>query len=291
VDYDASLSDLAGAILDYFQGVHQGMIDAGGGSDGYQIGVYGSGAACDFMTKHCEFVSYSWLAESTGWLGSRNYAAWNVNQAAATIPLCGFTADDYEENRALDDFGGFTLDYAAPFVLAAAGRDPGLLPEVTDHGLFLARLAIDDLNLSPTAKGAANLLHSQLPDLLFTSGRRDVTQQAQAMANNVVKNRAWIRETYRAGSEQDSLQEWIDSNPAATTATAIARGLAAIMLTWNDDQKRQLSRHFSGDAFDVQPVAGPEGDVIKSSIKRLPKLRAFLDTEGGLVIWHAEFEA
>ena len=43
-----------------------------------------------------------------------------------------------------------------------------------------------------------------------------------------------------------------------------------------------------GHAFDVQPVAN--GDAIKKTIESLPNLRKFLESEGGLVKWHADFE-
>lgn len=114
IDYDAALADISGSIFDYFKGVDQGMRDASGGNSTYLIGVYGSGAACDFIKTQCPFVRYSWLAESTGWLGSKTYAAWDVNQAIATTDLCGFSADEYEENQALDNFGGFILGYVPP---------------------------------------------------------------------------------------------------------------------------------------------------------------------------------
>jgi len=62
------------------------------------------------------------------------------------------------------------------------------------------------------------------------------------------------------------------------------------MAPWNDGQKSRLSRHFSGQAFDIQPMAGSQGDGVKARIAALPNLRTFLDKEGGLVIWHADFE-
>jgi len=113
VDYDAARADISGPILDYFNGIDQGMKDAGGGNSAYVAGVYGSGAVCDFMKTQCQFVRYSWLAESKGWLGSKTYAAWDINQAIATSDLCGFPANGYEENQAQDDFGGFALSYAS----------------------------------------------------------------------------------------------------------------------------------------------------------------------------------
>jgi len=110
------------------------------------------------------------------------------------------------------------------------------------------------------------------------------------MAGNVVQKRNWIADTYVASTERDDLQAWVDANPIATTKEAIANGLAGIMSNWTDDQKGRLSRHFSGQAFDVQPVAGSTGEDIKAAIKSLPNLRKFLDNEGGLVIWHADFQ-
>jgi hypothetical protein len=123
VDYDAAPQDISGSILDYFTGVNQGIKDACGGLNGYVIGVYGSGAVCDFLKSHCPFITYSWLAESTGWLGSRTYAGWDIDQAAANVALCGLAADEYEENEAQDDFGGFSLGYATPadFVVETEG--------------------------------------------------------------------------------------------------------------------------------------------------------------------------
>jgi hypothetical protein len=159
-----------------------------------------------------------------------------------------------------------------------------------DSSFFALALSIDDLNLVDYAKAAAEKLLSDFPDVVFTSGRRDVAQQASAMAGNVVQNRDWIKETYLASAERDSLQGWVDANPDAATKAAIAAGLASVMAPWTDEQKRRLSRHFSGQAFDVQPMTGSQGDAVKAAINALPNLRQFLDNEGGLVIWHADFE-
>jgi Domain of unknown function (DUF1906) len=299
VDYDAALADIAGAISDYFQGVNQGMSDAAAGNNSYQIGIYGSGAACDFLKTHSPFVQYSWLAESTGWLGSKHYAAWDVNQAIATTDLCSFSTDGYEENVALDDFGGFVLGYASPLATnqlreLRSGRRIRSAPQVDglscDHHLFVRNLSINELALDATASAAAHILLETIPDVIFTSGRRDVRQQAEAMAANVLRKRAWIAETYSAGPERDALQGWVDSHQTAVTKDAIATGLASIMTTWSDVQKRRLSLHFSGQAFDIQPVAGIAGERIKTAIAGLPHLRSFLESEGGLVIWHADFK-
>ena len=114
VDYDATLADIGGPILEYFKGVDLGIRDACGGVARYATGVYGSGATCDFIKTHCPFVKYTWLAESTGWLGSRTYTSWNVSQAIATASLCQFSSDGYEDNRANGEFGGFAVASGAP---------------------------------------------------------------------------------------------------------------------------------------------------------------------------------
>jgi hypothetical protein len=152
----------------------------------------------------------------------------------------------------------------------------------------IAGLAIADLGLVDYAQEAAAALLAAHPNVVFTSGRRSVKQQADAMAGNVVQNPKWIEQTYAANSESKSLQKWVDDHPEATTKIAISSGLEAIMSNWTDAEKKTLSRHFSGQAFDVQPVA--DGDAIKETIRSLPNLHLFLESRGGLTRWHADFE-
>ena len=150
--------------------------------------------------------------------------------------------------------------------------------------------SIDDLDLVDYAKTSAKTLLAAHSTVVFTSGRRTVVTQANAMAGNVARNRQWIKQTYKATAESRSLQAWVDDHPDAKTAPAISSGLQGIMKNWTDVQKKNLSRHFSGQAFDVHPVAGAAGEKIKATIRSLPNLRTFLDHEGGLIIWHADFE-
>lgn len=150
---------------------------------------------------------------------------------------------------------------------------------------------IDALDLAPVADRAARELLAKCPDVRFTSGRRGVEDQARAMAGNVVSNRRWIEQTYTASPEAVTLQTWVTNHPEAKTREAIAAGLTAIMLKWDDKRKGRLSKHFSGEAFDVQPVADPRGAQIKAAIRTLPGLQKFLEREGGLIRWHAQFSA
>lgn len=131
----------------------------------------------------------------------------------------------------------------------------------------------EDLDLVDYAKAAADLLLEKHPGVVFTSGRRNAKQQASAMASNVVSNRKWIRDTYKDTPERAALQKWVDDHSGATSKSAIEAGLEGVMATWSDNQKRRLSRHFSGQAFDVQPVSGTAGKKIKETIRALPNLR------------------
>ena len=156
---------------------------------------------------------------------------------------------------------------------------------------FEAFASVDDLDLAASAKAGAQNLQEQFPnDVKFTSGRRSIERQASAMAPNVVKNRKWIEQTYKASPQRAALQKWVDDNPAATTTAAIAAGLQSVMNSWTEAQQRNFSRHITGDAFDVQPVAGAQGEKIKQAIATLPKLNWHTFQEGGLEIWHAQFD-
>ncbi len=191
-----------------------------------------------------------------------------------------------------------TLDSGSRLELEFSGpSDVGYSPETNEHvclgydvQLEAPGKSINDLDLGASAKAAAQNLLDQFPDhVKFTSGRRSIASQASAMAPNVVKNRKWIQQTYKDTPQRAGLQKWVDDHPAATTVSAIAAGLESVMNTWTQDQQRNFSRHISGDAFDVQPVGGDTGKKIKEAIGKLPKLHWHTFEEGGLEIWHAQF--
>lgn len=150
--------------------------------------------------------------------------------------------------------------------------------------------AIERLSLRPIARAAAYELKRLHPEVMFTSGRRDKAAQARAMAENSVGRPTWISATYAPNKASEALQQWILNNPQATTAPEIAAGLLNTMNALTDTELGQLSRHLSGDAFDIQPVEPDHADI-KGAIGALAGLRKFFDREGGLVRWHAEFNA
>jgi hypothetical protein len=152
---------------------------------------------------------------------------------------------------------------------------------------------VDALNLADVAKTAALSLKDSYPAVVFTSGRRSVSQQAAAMAGNIVKsqNRNWITATYVQSAVRDACQKWVDDHPAATSVADLTSGLTSVLNTFTDAQLGQLSKHLAGMAFDVQPVDDDDGgDALKAAIKTLPALDKFLESEGGLTVWHAQFK-
>ena len=147
---------------------------------------------------------------------------------------------------------------------------------------------IEALELATTARTAAYALKRACPGVVFTSGRRNKSDQARAMAGNVVKNRKWIEQTYAKSAVRTQCQNWVDANPSATARGEIAAGLLSVFDSLSDTELGRFSKHLSGEAFDVQPVEA-DGEAIKATIRGLPGLGKFLDMEGGLVRWHAQF--
>lgn len=148
--------------------------------------------------------------------------------------------------------------------------------------------AIERLQLRGAAKRAAYALKKAHPAVTFTSGRRGKSDQARAMASNVVLNRQWIVQTYAASAASRACQAWVDRHPEAATKEEIAAGLLVVLEGQSDAQLAQLSKHLSGDAFDVKPVE-LDAAKIKRTIRGLRGLQRFLEKEGGLVRWHAQF--
>ncbi len=148
--------------------------------------------------------------------------------------------------------------------------------------------AIEALELAEPARAAAYALKKAHPAVVFTSGRRSVADQARAMAGNVAANRKWISQTYMPSDTSRKLQKWVDEHKDRKTADEIERGLAGAMKSMTAGQLGLLSKHLAGLAFDVRPVQ-QDAESIKRTIRGLPKLKVFLDKEGGLERWHAQF--
>ena len=147
---------------------------------------------------------------------------------------------------------------------------------------------IERLDLAPAAMRAALLLHEAHPEVHFVSGRRTLARQARAMARNIVESadRRWIEKVYVAAAP---LQAWVNDHPEATTVDLLAAGLDATLQDMSQVEQARVSKHLSGDAFDVRPVHGDAEAAIRAAIRGLPGLVKFIDREGGLERWHVQF--
>lgn len=148
-------------------------------------------------------------------------------------------------------------------------------------------MVVDELQLAPRAEAVARALLLVFPFVVFTSGRRSLLRQAQAMAANVALNPRWIEQTYAPSPVRDACQGWVTN---ATQGAHIAAGLARVLCGFDDQQIAHLSKHPAGLALDVQPIAGLSGDAVKAWLhaKALEVGGKFLEREGSLTRWHFE---
>ncbi len=149
---------------------------------------------------------------------------------------------------------------------------------------------IESLELVGFAKRGAYALLAQFPAIVFTSGRRTPTAQANAMAGNILTsgNRAWIGKTYKPHPVVLACQKWVNANPQARTKAQLAAGLLSVFAQVGDEELLKLSHHFTGRAFDVRPYCVPL-HALKLAASQLAGLEDFLDHEGNLERWHLEF--
>lgn len=159
---------------------------------------------------------------------------------------------------------------------------------------------IDQLRLAPSAKKAAIYLKERHPYIIFTSGRRDIMEQAHAMACNVVTDPKWIYRTYVRGAPLQTAIDRYRLQARPWTVNAIEDVLLQAMNALSDDELRGLSRHFTGDAFDIKPILDntlqplPEGHAVLDTIRAMMKdpstdMEKFLSKEGDLIRWHCQF--
>jgi len=99
VDFDASSTEIAGVITDYFKGIRAGFEAIGGANPRYQVGVYGSGLTCGKLLDS-GLVTFSWLAMSTGFRGSRDFARNKLYNLIQFLPedVCDVNVDPDETN-------------------------------------------------------------------------------------------------------------------------------------------------------------------------------------------------
>ena len=149
---------------------------------------------------------------------------------------------------------------------------------------------IEKLKLRGYAKKGAYTLKAKHPGIEFTSGLRDRGAQARAMAENIIKvnDRQWIKITYRDSPIRERLQGWVDVHAEAVTKTDLAVGFLTVLNLYQDEELLTLSRHFSGEAFDILP-SSVVLEHVEPDILSLEGLHEFLEYEGGLRRLHCQF--
>lgn len=154
------------------------------------------------------------------------------------------------------------------------------------------------LDLIEPALGGALILRRAFPGVVFTSGRRSIRDQANAMAENVALSmkrnghpagETWLIRTYKATPVRDALVRWLRGHPSAFNSPGIAAGFMSVFRSMPEDEVARVSKHLVGLAFDVRPVHGMQEGPVLQCLRTLPHLDKFLDREGGLIRWHAQF--
>lgn len=143
------------------------------------------------------------------------------------------------------------------------------------------------MGLTGNALKAATELILKHPDAVITSGRRNVTEQAMAMAKNIIADRRFIVKTYVASKISMACQQWVDEHPTASQRE-VQVGIGALLRTFSSNDLAKLSKHLGGMAFDVRPEDGTVGELIRAELVSLAKKYngTFLDHEGSLKRWH-----
>lgn len=148
------------------------------------------------------------------------------------------------------------------------------------------------LHLEGNAELAAMEFAREHRSAKIISGKRTITEQAEAMAYNIVrhsKREEWL-DIYLYRPIRNACKKWVKANPKATEAQ-VADGIAGVLRTFTEVELHKLSVHFSGKAFDVQPVGGIDGMRQLETLRKLVKKYdgKLLTKEGGLVRWHVQF--
>lgn len=155
-------------------------------------------------------------------------------------------------------------------------------------------LTIAQMKLSPSARKGAEWVLARHPGIVFTSGRRDVLDQARVMAQNTVRyGRGWILTTYKPSPIIDTLHGWLVDHADILETQVIATGFYDCLLACHSGQLTTLSRHLTGDAWDAAWPGDEKGEQIVRDIQiHMPVeygLHRVIDREGGLRIIHAQF--
>jgi hypothetical protein len=115
---------------------------------------------------------------------------------------------------------------------------------------------IGQLSLAPLAQTGAMQLATMFPEVVFTSGRRSIEKQASVMAFNTMKNRQFIEQTYIDG---EHLQRVVNKLAGDCTRQAMEATLYDALMQLDTNALMRVTRHLTGDAFDIQPIVDNSG--------------------------------
>ena len=104
VDEDFSTAQITAVVLPYFKAIARVFAEAGKGTPYLTIGVYGSGLTCRLVGA-LPSVSFTWLAEATGWRESKTFTAWQVRQHRNTGQTLCSLGVDFQRCEAHSAFG------------------------------------------------------------------------------------------------------------------------------------------------------------------------------------------
>jgi hypothetical protein len=144
-------------------------------------------------------------------------------------------------------------------------------------------LTIKEMQLSTNAHRAAQLVLSHHPTVVFTSGRRDVRDQARAMAENTIRyGVAWLGQTYKNQSMVEALEQWMRDHATHTSSLSLTtEGFYATLVSTQAGQFAQFP-HCRGDAFDIQCPRFESGQIDEAAVLRLKHTLEMLPVELGL---------
>lgn len=251
VDADFSAAQLRSAVLPYFRGVASAFAQAAPAGDVHRIGVYGSGLACALLSDALPAVACTWLAESAGWRGSRDYAAWNLKQHVNTGEVLAALDTAWEGCESTDDFGQFR---PVGYALGAGQGEPMV---VTANVLNL-RIAPTPLAAPPLAQ----LSQQQIVRVLGVSAPGWVRVRVALNGGDVIGH---VNAKYLALPDADS--QTIDRAQPAT--------LPAAHLAENSASSRRDAT--SGRASPIGEAARPTRDANADANARREELRTLAD--------------
>jgi hypothetical protein len=149
----------------------------------------------------------------------------------------------------------------------------------------------DELDLDPIMKSRAEELLARCPWVRYTSGRRDLTAQARAMAqNHVADPQTYLTKTYRNGKV--FLAAIVDMAPV--DQRSVQKVAAAIRGVFQEHPDVLQWKHRDGTCVDIQPLEDAFGEPTEKGqevirfIQNCPDTVLFIMREGGLRRWHWE---